>query len=77
MQTYLLDKIRFGVQSETLSRSCSSSTSSPLIRTSFTDRTDQQTLHSNPRVVNLLFRESRIDDVDDSIDSEGSFGDVG
>ena len=74
--TDLLDEIALGVEPEAFARSRSSSSSGSLLRRRFTNRTNEQTLDPNPRIVDLLFTESRIDDVNDSIDGQRSFGDI-
>jgi len=73
----LVDEVLLGVEPEALSGSRPSSSTSSLLSTSLRDRADEQRLDSDPGVVDLLLEESRVDDVDDSVDGEGGFGDVG
>jgi hypothetical protein len=72
----LLDEILFGVQPETLPRSRSTCSSRPLHGRCFTDWRDEERFDSNTRVVNLLLAESGVDNIDDTIDGQGRFGDI-
>jgi hypothetical protein len=67
----------FGVESVALSRTGTTRTTGTLTGLSLRDRSDDERVHSESRVVGVLLREPRVDDVVDSVDGEGRFGDVG
>mmetsp|Transcript_23992 Transcript_23992/g.50574 ORF Transcript_23992/g.50574 Transcript_23992/m.50574 type:complete len:318 (-) Transcript_23992:899-1852(-) len=65
------------VESKTLPGTRPTGTSGALSRRGPRDGTYQEGLHPNTRIVHFLFRKSRVDDVDDTVDGERRFGDVG
>mmetsp|Transcript_20423 Transcript_20423/g.19405 ORF Transcript_20423/g.19405 Transcript_20423/m.19405 type:complete len:224 (-) Transcript_20423:271-942(-) len=74
-QILLISLLR--VQSETFAGTSPTGPTCPLLRTGLTDRTHQQRLHPQPRIVHLLLGEAWVDDVDDAVDGEGGLCDVG
>mmetsp|Transcript_20473 Transcript_20473/g.61034 ORF Transcript_20473/g.61034 Transcript_20473/m.61034 type:complete len:369 (-) Transcript_20473:525-1631(-) len=64
------------VEPETLARLRAAGTPRALRRRGLRHRRNQQGLHSNPGVVDLLLRESGVDDVDDAVDGDGRLRDV-
>lgn len=72
-----VDKVLLSVESEALARPRPTGTTGPLLSGCLGDRGNKQRLDSNPRVVDFLLEESRVNDVDDTIDRQRRLGDVG
>jgi hypothetical protein len=64
------------VEAEALAGSGSSRSSGPLFGAGFADGRDEETFDSHARVEHLLFGEARVDDIDDSVNSDGGLRDV-
>lgn len=65
------------VQPEALSRLGTTGTTGTLLGRGLGDGGDKEGLDADARVVDLLLAEARVDDVDDTVDGEGGFGNVG
>ncbi|KAI6768899.1 hypothetical protein HG531_011088 [Fusarium graminearum] len=65
------------VKSETLSGLCTTSTTSSLLGRGLRDGRNQKGLDTDTRVVNLLLAETGVHDVDDTVNGQTGFGDVG
>ena len=66
-----------GIQTETLARTGTTSTTSTLTCRGLANGRDKQGLYANTGVINLLLAEARVDDVHHSVDGDGGFGNVG
>mmetsp|Transcript_15732 Transcript_15732/g.52661 ORF Transcript_15732/g.52661 Transcript_15732/m.52661 type:complete len:620 (+) Transcript_15732:595-2454(+) len=73
----LLVECLLSVETEALPWPCTSCTTCSLVRACLRDSRDEQGFYSNPGVVHLLFAESGIDHIDDSINCQGCFCNVG
>lgn len=71
-----LFKRSFSVESETFTRFCPTSPTSSLFSTGFADGRNQQTFDSHSRIEDFLFRESRVNHIDNTIDCNTCFCDI-
>ena len=69
----LLLESGLGVQTEALSRSRTSSTTSSLLRRGFGNRRNEQRLNSDTWIVDLLFTETGVNNVHNTVNSQRSF----
>ena len=73
----LLLESLLGVKTEAFTGPCTTGTTSSLLSRGLRNRRNQQGLDTRAGVVNLLLAETGVDDVDDTIDCQGRFGNVG